>query len=169
MWTRHLQLPGFGVADVIQMDAIYIVIAGNFGTELGQIIARLWLFGIHISLVANLTNQRWVFLSELLTACTVPFSNGDGHNPSVALHTATMTLVNAELQRVVTRRFSRMTGNTTVPRLGCGWENSGGTYSGLYQYGIDTSLLQLVENRNQLALLGRCRVGVRPVDTANGG
>jgi hypothetical protein len=79
-----------------------------------------------------------------------------------------MALVNAELQWVVTWRFARMTSNATVPRLSGGWENSGGTYSGLYQYGIDTCLLQLVENRNQLALLGSSRVGVRPVNASDG-
>ena len=151
------------------MDTINIVIACYFGTELGQIIARLWLFGIHITLVANLTNQRWKFLSELLAASTIPFTHRDGHNPCVALHSTLMALVNAELQWVVAGCSARMASDASVPRFDVGRENRGSAHSGLDEYGIDTSLLQLVENRYQLSLLGSCRVGVRPVDSPDGG
>ena len=145
------------------MYAVYIIFASHFGTESGQIIARLWHLRIHISLVTNLVDKRWVLLSQLLATQSVPLAHGDGNNPCMALHASAMTLVDAELQRIVAGACARMAGDTSVPRLCGSGENSGGTHSGLYHHHVDASLLQLVQNAYQLALLGGSRVGVRPV------
>ena len=165
---RHLYLPCFGVSDIVQMYTVYIIFASHFGTEFCQIVARLWFLRIHISLFAYLTDERWIFLSQLLATQSVPLAHGDGYNPCVALHTSAMTLVDAELQRIVAGGCARMTCNTTIPRLCGSWKNRCCAHSGLYHHHVDSSLLQLFKNAYQLALLCGRRVGVRPVYASDG-
>ena len=151
------------------MDAVDIVSAGNFGTETGQIIARLRTLRVHITLIAYLLNQVGESLADLFTAIGVPLAHGDGDNPRMTLHTALVALVDAELQRVVARRLSGSACDTDIPWFLGMREDDGGSDTRLEHDGIDIGLAQLVENLDELLALLVGRVGAGPVDAANGG
>lgn len=151
--ATHLQFPRLRVADIVEMDAIHIVAACYFGAEARQIVARLRHLGIHIALVANLTDEVGKALADLLAAIGVPLANGDGDNPGMALHTALVALVDAELQGIVARRLSRCACDTNIPRLIGTGENGRSPDSGLKHDGIDVGLTELVENGGKFLTL----------------
>ena len=85
-----------------------------------------------------------------------------------------MTLVNGKSQCIITGRLAGYATQAAVPRLKAGRVEGCGTDTGLQEYLIHTSLLQLVKNRAQFSLLflnrtGRLSIAVWPVDAANGG
>ena len=167
--TAYLEFPRLGIADIVEMDAVDIVTAGDFGTETGQIIARLRALRVHIALVANLLDQVGEALANLLTAVGVPLAHRDGNNPRMALHTALVTLVDTELQRVVAGRLTRRTRDTDIPRLFGMGKNDGGPDASLKHDGVDIGLAQLVEDGDEFLALLVSGVGARPVDAADGG
>ena len=63
--TTDLQFPSLGIADVVEVDAIDIVAAGDVGTDLCEVVARLGLLRIHITLVANLTDESYSHLRSI--------------------------------------------------------------------------------------------------------
>ena len=86
------------------MDAVDVVSACHIGTEFGEIVARLSLLGVHIALLANLDDEIWELLPQLLAAQSVPLAYGDGDNPRMTLHTALVALIDTELQGIVAWR-----------------------------------------------------------------
>ena len=167
--ATHLEFPRLRIADIVEMDAVDIVTASNFGTETGQIIACLRTLWVHIPLIAYLLNQVGESLTDLFTAIGIPFAHGDGDNPRMALHTALVTLVDTELQRVVARRLSGSSSDTDIPWFLSMREDDRGSDTRLEHDGIDIGLAQLVENLDELLALLVGGVGAGPVDAANGG
>ena len=153
LFAAHLEFPCLWIADIIEMNTVYIVTTGDIGTETGQIIARLRTLGVHITLVAYLLYQVRETLAYLLATIGVPLAHGNGDYPRVALHAALMALVDAELQRIVAGRLPRGSCKTDVPRLIGTGENSRGSYARLEKHGIDVSLTQLVEDICKLLAL----------------
>ena len=167
--ATHLEFPRLWIADIVEMNAIDIVTAGNFGTETGQIIARLRTLRVHITFVAYLLNQVGESLADLFTTIGVPLAHRDGDNPRMALHAALVALVDTELQRVVARRLARGSRDTDIPWFFSMGEDDGGSDTRLEHDGIDIGLAQLVENVDELLALLVGGVGAGPVDAANGG
>ena len=167
--ATHLELPRLWIADIVEMDAVDIITAGNFGTETGQIIACLRALWVHITFVANLLNQVGESLADLFAAIGIPLAHGDGNNPRMALHAALVTLVDTKLQRVVAWRLSRSSRDTDIPWFLGMREDDGGSDTRLEHDGIDIGLAQLVENLDELLALLVGGVGAGPVDAANGG
>ena len=151
--ATHLQFPRLRVADIVEVDAIHIVAACYFGAEARQVVARLRHLGIHIALVANLTDEVGKALADLLTAIGVPLANGDGDNPGMTLHAALVALVDAELQGIVAGRLSGCACDTNIPRLIGTGENGRSPDSGLKHDCIDVGLTELVENGGKFLTL----------------
>ena len=169
LFAADLQFPRLGIADIVEVDAVDVVTACDVATELGEVVACLRHLGVHIALVANLPDEVREAAAHLLTAVAVPFAYGDGDNPGMALHTALMALVDAELQGVVARRLSAIARHADVPGFHRRREDGAGPDARLYKNGVDVGLLQLVEDADKLLLLPVSRVGVGPVETFNRG
>ena len=87
----------------------------------------------------------------------------------MTLHAPLMALVDAEQQRVVAWRGARGPGDAHVPRFHGRGKDRGGSDTRLEEYGVDIGALQLVQDGNHLLSLLGGRVGVWPVDAADGG
>ena len=151
--ATDLQLPRLWVADIVEVDTINIIAARDLGTETGQIIARLRHLRVHIPLIANLTDEIGILLTDELTAIGVPFAHWDGDDPGMALHAALVALVDAELQGIVAGRLSGSACDTNIPRLIGTGENGRSPDSGLKHDGIDVGLTELVENGGKFLTL----------------
>ena len=167
--TTDLQFPSLGITDVVKVDAIDIVAAGDIGTDLCEVVARLRQFGVHIVFLADLDDALGVILAELLTTVVVGLADGDGDNPGVTLHATLVTLVDAELQRVIAGRHARSVRETWFPRLDGRGIDGGATDTGLKENGVDICLLILVEDADKVATLLFRRGGLWPVQTLEGG
>ena len=138
------------------MDAVDIIAACHLFTHSGDIVARLGILGVHIAFFAYFLDELRQLLAYLLTAVAVPFSHGNGHHPGVTLHAALMAFVDTELQRVISGRLSASTRHTDVPGLDGRRVDGRCPDARLQQYGVDISLLQLVEGLDGRRVDGRC-------------
>ena len=89
--------PCFWIADIIEVDAVNIIAVGNLFTHIGNILSgdrRLW---IHVFLLSNMHDEVAIALAQLLASVGLPLANGNGHHPSMKLHTSTMTFVDSKL------------------------------------------------------------------------
>ena len=93
--------PRLGVADVVEVDAVDVVFLRHLGTDVGQIVARLRIFGVHEAVLLDAARQLGVLALELLEAWFADFADGDCDYPGVTLHASAVTLVDDELQRIV--------------------------------------------------------------------
>ena len=151
--ATDLQFPRLWVADIVEVDTIDIIAACDLGTETGQIIARLRHLRVHIPLVANLTDEIRILLTDELTAIGVPLAHRDGDNPGMALHAPLVALVDAELQGIVTGRLTRVACEADIPRfIGIG-EDDRSPDTSLKHDSVDIGLTQLVENGCELLTL----------------
>ena len=130
--TTDLQFPGFGISDVIEVDTIDIIATGDVGADLCEVVACLRFLWIHISLVADLTDEVGVAGTQFLTAISIPFAYRDGDDPGMTLQPALVALVDAELQGVVAWRTACSTCETDVPRLVVGGIDGRGADTCLY-------------------------------------
>ena len=169
--SRHLDFPRFGIADIVEMDAVDVVFLDDFLANVGNVGRRLRFFRIHKTIVTDFLHQTRIAFPQLRTTCRRPFSNGNRHHPSVQLHSALVALVDGELQRVVARIPPCRAAQTAVPRLHRRWINRRGSHARLQQHHIDASGFQLVENPDEFLLLpldaARRTVGerFRPVES----
>lgn len=154
--ATDLQLPCLWVADIVEVDSIDIIATRHFGTETGQIIARLGHLWVHIPLIVNLTDEIGILLTDELTAIGVPFAHRDGDNPCMTLHATLMALVDAELQGIVTRRLAWVACEADIPRLISIGEDDRSPDTSLKHDSIDIGLAQLVENGRELLTLLVC-------------
>ena len=166
--------PCLGIADVVEVDAVDVVFLGNLAADVSQIAGREGGLRVHISLVANLSDERPIASAQLLAAVGVPLAHRNGDHPGVKLHATAVTLVDGKLQGIVAGRQAGAPRETTVPRLQVGRIDGGGTHTRLQQHGVDAHSLQAVQHLGELLLLcldahvmmGVCR---RPVDASDGG
>ena len=169
LFAADLQFPGLWVADIVEVDAVDVVAARHLTADACDIVARLRQFGIHIVFLADLDDALGVILTELLTTVVVGFADGDGDNPGVTLHATLVTLVDAELQRVIAGRHAGSVRETWFPRLDGRGIDGGATDTGLKENGVDICLLILVEDADKVATLLFRRGGLWPVQTLEGG
>lgn len=156
------------------MDAIHIISVGNLTADSGKVITGAAVFRIHVSIGTYLSDESRKFLPEALASQRFPFAYRDGNHPGVELHAALVAFIDGKLQGIVARRLSRESREASIPRFVIGRIDHGATDAGLDEYGVDLCLLQAVENLTEFLLLllgrvGRLGVGVRPVDSADGG
>ena len=78
-----LALPRLGIADIVQMDAVDIVVLGNLLAHLGDVVGSQQHFRVHIALVAYLHDNLGVVLAQLLAAVRRPFADGYRHDPGM--------------------------------------------------------------------------------------
>ena len=157
--TAHLQFPSLRIADIIEVDTVDVITACDLLAHPGDIVARLGILRIHIAFVTDLLDKVRQLLTDLLATVAVPFPYGNGDHPGVTLHTALMTFVDAELQRIVAWRLSACARHTDIPGLDGRGIDGRCPDASLDQYGVDIGLLQLVEDADELLLLlvGRAR------------
>ena len=172
--AAHLQVPVFGVSDVVEMDAVDVVSSGYLAAYLCQIVARAAVFGVHISVGSYLSDELRELAAQVPASQCIPFAHGYGYHPGVEFHASLVAFVDGKLQGVVAWRFAGESGEASVPWFQGGWVDHGAAHAGLQQHGVDLSLLQAVENLAEFLLLLSCRdgrlgVGVGPVSAADGG
>ena len=51
--SAHLDLPLLRIADIVEMDAVDVVLVGDLATDVGQIGGRQRVLGVHKGLVAD--------------------------------------------------------------------------------------------------------------------
>ena len=141
LFSAHFDVPGFRVTDVVEVNTVYIIFMGDFPADVCQIITCPTVFRIHVSVGSNLLDEFRHLLSEGFAAECVPFSYRDGYHPRMQFHTALMAFVDGKLQGIIARTSARKTWQASIPRLVCRRINHGTSYAGLYQYGVDFSLL----------------------------
>ena len=167
----HLDFPRFRIADIVEVDAVNVVFFDDFLADVGQIGCRLRFFGVEIALVANLPDEARIAFPQFRATRRAPFSDGNRHHPRVQLHSALVTLVDGELQRVVARISPCRAAQTAVPRLQVRRIDCRGAHARLQEHHVDACGLELVENRGEFLLLpfhAACRpVGerFRPVES----
>ena len=93
--------PGFRVADVVEMNAVDVIAACKVATETSKIIGCAWQFWVHVAVLANLFDEVWNSLAEMLTTCTIPFAHRNGYYPCVELHTTFVTLFDSECKSII--------------------------------------------------------------------
>ena len=101
-----LDFPRFGIANVVQMNAVNVVTLGDFPANFCQIIGRLWLFGVHISVFSDLYNQVGKTLSEPFTAQTIPFSDRNSDHPCMQFHASFVAFFDGKAERIIARSGS---------------------------------------------------------------
>lgn len=166
--AAHLQFPSLRVADIVEVDTVDVITAGDLLTHSGDIVACLGILRVHIAFVTDLLDKLRQLLTDLLATVAVPFTYGDGDHPGVTLHTAFMAFVDAELQRIVAWRLSACACHADVPGLDGRGIDGRCPDACLDQYGVDISLLQLVEDADELLFLLVGRARAWPVEVLDG-
>jgi hypothetical protein len=87
----------------------------------------------------------------------------------VTLHAALVTLVDAELQGIISWRCARSVGEAGFPGLDGRGIDGGASDTGLEEYGVDICLLILVEDADEVATLLFWRSSLWPVQTLKRG
>ena len=97
----YSELPGLGIAYVVEVDAVHIVSLYDFATHFSQVAARLCRFRVHVSILVYSLDESWKSLSQLSASVRVPFSHGYGHYPCMHLHAPFVAFVDGKLQGVI--------------------------------------------------------------------
>ena len=166
--AAHLQFPSLRVADIVEVDTVDVIAAGDLLTHSGDIVACLGILRVHIAFVTDLLDKLRQLLTDLLATVAVPFTYGDGDHPGVTLHTAFMAFVDAELQRIVAWRQSACARHTDVPGFDGRGIDGRSPDACLDQDGVDIGFLQLVEDADELLFLLVGRARAWPVEVLDG-
>ena len=167
----------FGVADVVEMDAVDVITPGDVGAQGAEIFGHTGQAGIHVPLVARAAAQlrptpRQGRAPQPAECGVAP--QGKGHDPSVQLHAPAVALVNGQGEGIIVGRKARCPGEDTVPRLERRGVGRRGPDARLEKHRVDTGSTEAVERlAERLALarkaLGRRSGTARPVETAQCG
>ena len=169
---------GFRVADIIERDAIHIVILHNLLADAGNVVCR---FGLarnheHLASLGGLHQFRTLSCEGGCTVFCLSFlgADGDAHHPCMQFHATLVTLIDAEGQWVITWVFPCHSRETQFPRFNLGRVEEGCAHSCLKDDGVDVGTLILVENADEFLLLSLTASGIdgldaRPVESSDGG
>jgi len=160
--------PCLRVAYVVEVDAVNVVAARHFGTDVRQIVARFRILGIHVTLLADGSGQLRMLALELLEAWLVCLANGNGDNPRMTLHAPLVALVDNELQGVVAGIIAVSTRQAKVEGFDGRRIDSRCTHTGLNEHRIDACPFQLVEHLRHFMLLGSGMMCPWPIDAPDG-
>lgn len=164
----------FRIADIIEVDAVNRIVADDFLTDAGNVVACFRHSGVHHPLVtATLAHFRMSAGQSLLAQCAggPGFAYGECDDPCVQFHSSFVAFLNGKFQWVVEGGLSGCTGENFVPWLNGRGVGCCGADACLKQYRIDAGLLQLVKDGAQFLLLvfcprrALCRLA-GPVETA---
>ena len=161
-----------GVTNVVEVNAVHVVGADNFATDVRQIVRGAGHTGVHhpgiAALLAEFGMHAWQCRrAQLLRRSHL--ANGKCHHPGMAFHAAAVTFVDGETQRVVVRPASRGAREGSVPGLDGRGIGCGRAHPGLKEHGVDAQALQAVEHVAEFAALLRHARGsgclvARPVE-----
>ena len=169
---------GFGVSDVVERDAIDIVVLDNLLADAGDVVGSFRLAWNHEHLTSFDSLHQFGMLPDegrgAVAVLPLLGADGDADDPRMQLHAALVALVDAERQRVVAGRLPRNARQTHLPRLNLRGVEQGSTYAGLEDDGVDVGALVVVENADEFLLLTLTAGGVggpdaRPVESPDGG
>ena len=116
---RHLHGPRLVIADVVEVYAVNVVVGCYLGAKVCQIFGCLLFLRVHVSFRSYLTYESGMAFAQPGTSGGVPFAYRYCHHPCVKLHAPAVTLVDGELQCVVSGTLARLARQTSVPRLVC--------------------------------------------------
>ena len=168
---------GFGVANVVEVNAVDVVVADDFTHNLGQVFGGAGHPGIEVPFVAGAGAEFRMTGGQGLSAEALGVGKrvgGEGHEIGVQLHAAAVGFVDGEAQHVVGRRYTGCAGESTVPRFDLRGVGHGGAQPRLKEHGVDAGGLQSVEDvRKACALVAGFGFGARivvagPVESAVG-
>ena len=168
--ARDLDFPRLGIADVVEVNAVDVVVSGDFLADVGKISGRLLHLGVHESVLSNLANHVRIAFPQLGATRRVPFAHRDGNHPRMKFHSASMAFVDGKLKGVIARTHTRLPTQAAVPRFVFRRIDGGGADARLQKHGVDAAFLQPVEYVAKLLFLSfnGLRGGgerVRPVDS----
>ena len=168
---------GFGVANVVEMNAVDVIATDDFANQFGQIFGCAGNAGIELPFVAGAGAEFGHARGERLAPEAFGFGQRvarKGDEIGMQLHAAAVRFVDGETQHVVGRCHAGRAGKGAVPRLDVRGIGHGGADAGLEQYRVDAGGLQTIENARELCFLlegfGRCAgiVAGGPVESAVG-
>ena len=144
--------PSVGIADIVEVDAVDVILLRQFGTDGGQIGRHALVGGVEIARAIQFSEAQSLG-AQTAAAERGPRSAGDRGEPGVDLHAPLVTLLDGEAQRVVARGASLLSREAAVPRLQGRGIGGGGTHARLEEHGVDIGLGVAVEDLRELALL----------------
>ena len=62
-FLANIQVPCLGVADVVEVDAVHVVVSGYLRADVSQIFCRFLAFGVHVALVTYFPQHRRMALA----------------------------------------------------------------------------------------------------------
>ena len=98
----------FGIAYVVEVDAVYVVGACHFGTDACQIVGSLLGLGIHVAVGLDAYDVARHLLAQQFASHCVPFAYRHGDNPCMQLHATEVAFVDGKLQSVVAGSLAGM-------------------------------------------------------------
>ena len=152
----------FGITDIVEVNAVYVVLPRHFRANVGEIVVRARHSGVHHPLVAAALAERGpAFWQGAVAQCLdgIGFPDGETHYPSVALHAPAVAFRDGKSQGVVKRGASRHACEHAVPRLDVGGVRRGAAQACLEEHGVDARLAHTVEQAAERLLLFLCRGG----------
>ena len=167
----------FRITDIVEMDAVHVVVRCYFTAEGSQIVGGSRLPWVEIPAVSvayakfGMGFQYGTFSHACGSGC---LETRYGYKPRMQLHPSFVAFPDGKGQGVVSRRTSRGAGQAAIPRLYGRRVDDTSPHPGLEQHGVDVHFFEPVEYMAQFILLcldaGRgVRFVFRPVQTAERG
>ena len=160
---------GLGIANVVEVNAVDVVVADDFAHDFGQVFGGAGHSGVEVPFVAGAGAEFRVPGGQGLSAEALGVGKrvgGEGHEIGVQLHAAAVGFVDGEAQHVVGRRYTGGAGESTVPRFDLRGIGHGGAQACLKEHRVDAGGLQSVEDaRKACALVAGFGFGARIVAT----
>ena len=167
----------FRITDIVEMDAVYVIVRSYFTAEGSQIVGGLRLPRVEIPTVS----MAYAKFGMGFQYGTVSHTCGSGYletrygyKPRMQFHPSFVAFPDGKGQGVISRRTSRSAGQAAVPRFDGRRIDDTPPHAGLQQHGVDVHFLEPVEDAAQFILLcldaGRgCSFVLRPVQTTERG
>lgn len=169
---------GFWITDIVERDAINIIVLYNLATDAGDIVRSLWFAWYHEHLASLGSLDQFGVLPDerFLPVFHLPFlgADGDADQPGMQFHATLVTLFDAEGQGVVAWIHARRAREGEFPRLNLGRVEQGSSDAGLEDDSVDIRLLVIVEDVDEFLLLALTAgwvsgVDAGPVESSDGG
>ena len=99
----HVAFPSLGIAYVVEVNTVHVVALRYLAADVGQVVGRLCVLWIHVSVGVYLSHYALVTLAQLAAAECVPFSQGQRNYPGMQFHAASVAFFYGKLQGIVAR------------------------------------------------------------------
>ena len=167
----------FGVTNVVEVNAVDVVVACYLFTDGGQIVSRGRFARVKHPIVLSLDAEFGQALLHGFSSqcfCFGKVVTGECHYPGMEFQVALVAFINGKLQGVIARVSVKVSGQAVVPGFQSRGINHGGTYARLQKDGVEVGCCQLVEYLGEflflsLNALGRVGFLFGPVEASDGG